>query len=174
VARTDAIDLGSLRLTAGEGRRLDAEVAVEPFRYGGDPYRLAEGERIAVRVDISCMTARGYALRLRGRAGLRGPCMRCLRDAAPTVELDVREVDQPGGGDELSSPYVAAEELDLRAWTRDAIALALPGQITCRPDCPGLCPECGVLLDQAGPEHGHARPPDPRWEKLRELKLEQS
>ena len=59
--------------------------------------------------------------------------MRCLEPAEPVFDVDVREVDQPGGGEELSSPYVGGdEELDLARWARDALALELPAQLTCR------------------------------------------
>ena len=46
----------------------------------------------------------GYALRLRFTAALSGPCMRCLKDAAPSVEVEAREVDDPGEGEELEDP----------------------------------------------------------------------
>jgi uncharacterized protein len=70
----------------------------------------------------------------------------------------------------MSSPYVDDEHLDLEAWTRDALSLALPTQIVCRPDCAGLCPRCGANLNDE-PGHEHEPEPDPRWAKLRELKL---
>jgi uncharacterized protein len=98
--------------------------------------------------------------------------MRCLAPASPAVQVDAREVDQPGGGDELASPYVEDERLDLRQWTRDALALALPQQVLCREDCAGLCPVCGEDLNAAGPEHGHEKAPDPRWAKLGEVRFE--
>jgi uncharacterized protein len=50
--------------------------------------------------------------------------------------------------------------------------LALPTQVLCRGDCAGLCAVCAADLNDAGPEHTHERPPDPRWAKLSELKLE--
>jgi uncharacterized protein len=98
--------------------------------------------------------------------------MRCLEPAAPGFDIDAREVDQPGGGDELDSPYVDSDAvLDLRGWARDALALAIPAQIVCREDCAGLCPTCGASLND-DPDHAHEREPDPRWAKLRELRLE--
>src|SRR5438445_323741 len=118
------------------------------------------------------MTGGGYALRLRLSATLNGPCMRCLKDADPLVELEAREVDVPGGGEELASPYVHDETLDVAAWAHDAFALAAPAKVLCRDDCLGLCPECAIDLNEAGPEHGHERARDPRWAKVRELKLE--
>jgi uncharacterized protein len=165
-ARTDSFDLGRLGLVSGEGRRLDLAVTVEPFAFGGQQYVVAERE-VPVVLDISRMTGGGWSLRLRFTAQLDGPCMRCLGAARPDFAIDVREIDQPGGGEELDSPYVADEEVDLRGWARDALALALPAQILCRDECAGLCPECGKDLN-AEP-HEHERAPDPRWAKLRGL-----
>jgi uncharacterized protein len=170
-ARTDSFDLGRLRLTSGEGRRLELDVALEPLQFAGETYEI-EPPIVTAVLDISAMTRSGFALRLRFGASLRGPCMRCLEPARPQVEVDSREVDQPGGGEELSSPYVCDEVLDLHAWARDALVLALPAQLLCREDCAGLCPICGTDLNAAGPEHAHEREPDPRWAKLSELKLD--
>lgn len=169
-AAADDLELHRLRLTSGEGRRFDLEVAAPSFSFGGEPYAVAPA-RIPVRLDVTRTTGSGYALRLRFSAALEGPCMRCLEPAAPAFEVDAREVDQPGGGDELSSPYVQDGVLDLRGWARDALGLALPAQILCRPDCAGLCPECGANLNEAGPGHRHDPPPDPRWAALRGLDL---
>ena len=169
--RTDSFDLGALRLSSGEGRRLDLGAALGFFDFGGERYA-TDPSPVPLRLDVSRMTGGGYSLRVRFEAALDGPCMRCLGEAAPTVAVDAREVDQPGGGDELTSPYVDGEVLDLGAWAHDAFALAMPAQVLCREDCAGLCPECGENLNVAGPEHSHERPPDPRWDKLRELRLE--
>ncbi len=86
--------------------------------------------------------------------------------------MDAREVDRPHEGEELQSPYVTDEQLDLGAWAHDAFALAAPAKVLCREDCAGLCPVCAADLNEAGPEHSHESAPDPRWAKLRELKLD--
>jgi uncharacterized protein len=105
-------------------------------------------------------------------AHVDGPCMRCLQDADVPVEVDVREVDMPQAADEeLVSPYITDDELELARWAHDALALALPIQLLCRADCRGLCPVCGESLNDVDPaEHRHEAAPDPRWDKLRELK----
>ncbi len=189
--RTDTFDLGGLRLSTGEGRRLDLAVGIEPFSLGGERYAV-EPSPVPVRLDISRTTGDGYALRLRFEASLDGPCMRCLEPASPVFSVDSREVSQPKGArahhgkaagrgrarqqddsdDELVSPYVEDGVLDLRAWARDALALTLPANILCREDCAGLCPVCGVNLNEAGPGHQHEREPDPRWEALSKLRFE--
>jgi uncharacterized protein len=170
-APTDTFDLGRLRLSSGEGRRLTLGVRLGDFDFGGEHYAV-EPALIDATLDISRMTGGGYALRLRFDAGLTGPCMRCLEPAAPVTTVDVREVHQPGGGEELTSPYVHDDELDVGAWAHDAYALALPAQVVCTPECAGLCPECGANLNTAGAEHHHEAAPDPRWAKLRELRFD--
>jgi uncharacterized protein len=169
--RTDILDLTRLGLAPGEGRRFDLAVTVDPLDFGGQSYAVAD-ETVPVRLDVSRMTGGGHALRMRFVVDFLGPCQRCLEPAAPHVEVEAREVEQPRGGEELSSPYVEGDDLDLRAWARDALALALPSQILCQEACAGLCPVCGANLNEAGPEHGHEAAPDPRWNKLRELRFE--
>jgi uncharacterized protein len=170
-AETHDFDLAGLRLSAGEGRRLELDVPIEPLMLGSEQYT-ATPTRIPVELDVSRMTGGGYALRLRFTAALEGPCMRCLKGAAPEIEVEAREVDRPGDGEELESPYVKDETLDLAVWAHDAFALAAPVKVLCREDCAGLCPVCAVDLNEAGPEHHHETAPDSRWAKLRELKLD--
>lgn len=177
--RTDTFDLAALRLTAGEGRRLELHVAIAPVVLGGDRYPVQPALVPAV-LDISRTTGAGYALQLRFQATLEGPCMRCLQPASPTFAVDVREVSQPQRAeredghstDELISPYVAGGVLDLEGWARDALVLSLPTALLCREDCAGLCAVCGADLNEAGPGHAHEREPDPRWAKLSELRFQ--
>jgi uncharacterized protein len=167
--RTDIFDVGQLGLSSGEGRTIDLEVPVDAFDFGGQRYEV-EGGEVDARLDVS-HTVSGYAFRLRFEAELEGPCVRCLETADQRVDVDAREIDQPGGGDDLSSPYFDEGHLDMRAWARDALALALPVQIVCREDCAGLCAVCGENLNRS-PDHAHEREPDPRWAALRELNLD--
>ncbi|MGH2838748.1 MAG: YceD family protein [Thermoleophilaceae bacterium] len=166
---TNALDLGRLGLSSGEATSLTPSVALDPVELGGQRYT-APGAVADVRVDVS-RTTTGYALRLRYGVNLEGPCMRCLDDAEQEISIDAREVDQPGGGDDLRSPYLDGDELDVKSWARDALVLALPTQIRCSADCRGLCGICGANLNE-DPEHAHEREPDPRWAKLSELKLD--
>jgi uncharacterized protein len=145
-------------------------MAIDPLLLGGERYA-TEGGLVPARLDISRTTGFGYALRLRFEVTLAGPCMRCLESAAPTFSIDVREVSQPGEGDELESPYVEGGVLDLHAWARDALLLSVPATLLCREECAGLCPVCGENLN-AAPEHRHERELDPRWAKLSELRFD--
>ncbi len=166
----NSIDLARFALRPGAGRRLDVDVDPGELELGGQSYVVAEGV-VPARLDLS-RTPAGYALRVRATVHVSGPCMRCLADADVPVELDAREVDQPPSEDEeLRSPYVDGDELDLSSWVHDALALALPLQLLCRPECKGLCAVCGASLNDVDPKaHRHESAPDPRWAKLRELK----
>jgi DUF177 domain-containing protein len=166
---TTTVDLDRLSLSYGEATRLDVPIRPGGLSLAGQEYATVP-ETLDARLDIS-RTSTGYAFRLRFPLAVEGPCMRCLDAARIGVEVDAREVDQPSSGDEeLRSPYVEGGELDVGRWARDAIALALPGQLLCRRDCAGLCPVCGVSLNDAGAgEHRHDEGGDPRWAKLREL-----
>ncbi|MGI9082171.1 MAG: YceD family protein [Thermoleophilaceae bacterium] len=164
----DSFELGGLGMTAGEARSVELGVPIDDLRLGGQTYSAREGAE--VRLDLS-RTMSGHALRLRFAGALRGPCMRCLEDVGATVDVDAREIEQPGDGEELRSPYVEGGEVDLRGWAREALTLALPTQIVCRQDCRGLCATCGANLNE-DPGHAHEAEPDPRWAKLSELKLD--
>ena len=157
---------------AGEGRRLELEVPIEPLELGGERYDGRARARCRSTLDVSRMTGGGYALRLRFDArAVAGPaCAAWSRGAE--VEVDAREVDLPGGGEELDSPYVEGDDARPRRLGPRRGRARAAGQVLCRPDCAGLCPVCAADLSEAGPDHHHEAEPDPRWAKLRELRLE--
>jgi uncharacterized protein len=99
--------------------------------------------------------------------------MRCLEDAAVAIDVDAREYHDldASGDDELVSEYVADGVVQLEAWARDAVALALPDPVLCRPDCAGLCPVCGKNLNREPHTH-EAATVDPRWAALEGMELE--
>jgi uncharacterized protein len=167
--RTDTFDLAGLQLGPGAGRRAQLHVAIDDLLLGGEHYR-AQPQLVPATLDVSRTTGGGYALRLRFEASLSGPCMRCLEPAAPLVAVDSREVSQPS--EQLDSPYLDGDVLDLHSWAHDALALSMPAKLVCRPDCAGLCPVCGADLNRAGPEHHHEQERDPRWAKLSEIRFE--
>ena len=113
----------------------------------------------------------GAVFELRFTARLHGPCFRCLDDTVLDLQIDAREYQatSPGEAEELRTPYVVDDKLDLAAWSRDAIALELPDKILCRADCAGLCPVCGKNLNDE--PHTHEREPvDSRWSALEQLR----
>jgi uncharacterized protein len=171
-ARTTIIDLARLSLSHGEGKRIELPVELEPFELGGQTY-VANPVAPIARLEISRPSG-GYAFRLQFPVHVEGPCMRCLEPASLDLDVESREVDQAQTDDEeLRSPYVVDDDLEIGRWAHDATLLALPTRILCRTDCAGLCPVCGESLNDSDPaDHAHEQPADPRWAALKDLKLE--
>jgi len=113
----------------------------------------------------------GTVFQLGFNARLHGPCYRCLGDAVLELPISAREYQatNPDGSDELRTPYLSDDNLDLTAWARDAVALALPDKILCRADCAGLCPTCGKNLNDEPHTHDD-EPTDSRWAALEALR----
>lgn len=161
--------LRRLKLRAGEEFADAVTVALEPFEYGGNRYLPIPGEVVAQLVVQRAHS--GDVFRLAFSTRLHGPCVRCLEDAVVDLEIDAREYQdsKPSDDEELTSEYVVDDQLQLSEWARDAIALALPDQIVCRPDCAGLCPVCGVNRNLEPHTHEEV-PADSRWSALESLR----
>jgi len=144
------------------------ELELPAFEFGGERY-VPVPEAIAATLTVTrAMTGTVFTLELTAR--LHGPCYRCLGDAVLDLPIRAREYQASSpDDDELRTPYLAENRLDLSSWARDAIALALPDKILCRPDCAGLCPVCGANLNDHPHEHDEATA-DPRWAALEALR----
>ena len=164
-----SFSLRSVRLRPGEEWRDRQEVELQPLMLGGQRY-LPVPEKVDAELVIS-RAASGTVFELRFDARLHGPCYRCLADAVLDLPISAREYQatSPGDSDELRTPYIESDRLDLSAWARDALVLALPDKILCREDCAGLCPVCGVDLNSNPHEHDDEQL-DSRWAALSELK----
>jgi uncharacterized protein len=161
-------DLRTLRIRSGDQARERVEIELEPLLLAGQSY---EPRPNPVSADLRVTRASsGTVLELAFDVTLEGPCFRCLTDAELQLSLHLREYQatKPESDDERTE-YLADDRLDLSAWARDAIALALPDQILCRDDCAGLCPVCGKDLNAEPHEHVDERT-DPRWAALESLR----
>jgi uncharacterized protein len=164
-----SFSLRSVKLRSGEEYRDAVEIELAPLDLAGQRYLFVPAE-LPAELAIS-RASTGTVFQLGFQARLHGPCMRCLADAVLDVDIDTREYQatNPGSDEELKTPYLADDNLDLAAWGRDAVILALPDKILCRADCAGLCPVCGRDLNVEPHEH-EEEPPDSRWGALAELR----
>ena len=162
-------NLRNVKLRPGEQFRDAVEVELEPLELGGQRY-VPVPERPEAVLALT-QTSSGLVLELELAVRMLGPCVRCLADAGLDVQVAAREYQatSPGESDELTTPYLAENRLDLSAWAHDAVALALPDKILCREDCAGLCAVCGRDLNREPHEH-EGDDHDPRWAALAELK----
>jgi uncharacterized protein len=164
-----SFSLRSVKLRSGEEFRDAVEIELAPLDLAGQRYLFVPSEIPAELAVTRAST--GTVFQLAFQARLHGPCMRCLADAVLDVAINAREYQatNPGSDDELKTPYLADDSLDLAGWGRDAVILALPDKILCRPDCAGLCPHCGRDLNVEPHEH-EQEPAASRWGALAELR----
>jgi DUF177 domain-containing protein len=158
-----------LKLRPGDEYRDTIDVELSALDLAGQRY-LPVPSTVPTAVIVT-RAMNGTVMALAFDVRVHGPCFRCLDDAALDIEIRAREYQalHPDGDPELMSEYVDDDVLDVSAWAHDALALALPGKILCRPDCAGLCPVCGKNLNDE--PHTHAEEAaDPRWAALEELK----
>lgn len=127
-------------------------------------------------------THRGLLVYVDAGGTLRDVCGRCLGPAEAPVHVHVEEEFLPTVDVTTGMPLPKPEDdaaflidehhhVDLTEAVRQALVLAQPMQMLCRPDCAGLCQQCGVDLNQ-GP---CACPPaaiDPRWSALGQLAVD--
>ena len=163
--------LRQVKLRTGEQFRDDVVVQLEPLVLGGQEYLPVPAEVPAELTITKASSGNVYELSFRTR--LHGPCFRCLADTVLELPIRAREynANNPDGDEELRSPYVRDDVLDLSGWARDALALELPDKILHDPDCAGLCPVCGADLNLEPHTHDEEHV-DPRWAALESLRDE--
>lgn len=104
-------------------------------------------------------------------------CARCLGDFSRTSRLNLEEecypTIEPGTGRRMDPPDQAegvvhidpSQMLDLSEVFRQYLLTDEPLKSLCRPDCLGICSECGADLNEDKCKCD-ATPIDPRWEGL--------
>jgi uncharacterized protein len=126
-------------------------------------------------------TNRGILVRGEVRAPLRRTCARCTDAYVEEVRQSIEEeflpsldhetgahVQRDPGEDPGTLRIDEHHEIELDGIFHDELSLTEPMHPLCRPDCAGLCTECGQRLDQG--EHAHAGEEiDPRLAALASL-----
>ena len=101
---------------------------------------------------------------------LSGECTRCLKPVsiklAPAFTAfftyEVQPQKLPHGEEEIEADEGSGDQQDV--YPLDPQSTMLPPQLLCSPDCKGLCPQCGIDLNE-NPEHRHEAT-DLRWAEL--------
>jgi uncharacterized protein len=162
-------NLNNVKLRTGEQFRERVDVQLEPLVLGGQEYRPVP-DQVPSELTVTKATS-GSVYTLAYTVHLLGPCFRCLRGS--TIELAIHateyQANDSAGDEELESPYISDDSLDLSSWARDALALELPEKILHSPDCAGLCTVCGKDLNEEPHTHDELAA-DPRWAALDELR----
>ena len=129
---------------------------INPIKYEGDIYKVGKDKLVNINIYYNYEEA----------------CGRCLDlfTSKSKATLSGRLVENPelNHDEEDNLIYYDGEKLDLTENIVETIILNLPMKPLCSKKCKGLCPECGINLneDQCNCESEYV---DPRFEKLKEL-----
>jgi len=150
------------------------ETVPSPARMGVELLAIEEGAPLELELRLQSVSE-GVLVTGTVSAPTTGECARCLTPITGDIEVDITELfAYPGSQTEATTEddevgHVISTQgidtIDLEQTIVDAVGLLLPFSPVCGDDCPGLCPECGIPLASAGPDHHHEAI-DPRWAKL--------
>jgi len=135
---------------------------------------------VQIDEDLAIRKLRGSLRFTRTAQGLYGDgrlsavtgaeCVRCLSEFEQPLAIRMGDLFTFPPG-QSTDPLLAIPEtgiLDLGPLLREYLLLEVPLQPVCRPDCLGLCPECGNNLNESRCSHP-TDPIDPRLAALRSL-----
>jgi uncharacterized protein len=140
---------------------------------------IPEGANLTVGVRLESVME-GVLITGAARGVALGECSRCLDPITRDVTVQIQELfvyperakaARDAGDEDLEDDEDVAllieDKADIEPAIRDSVVTALPFRPLCRPDCPGLCPQCGARLAD-DPDHHHDVV-DPRWSALQSL-----
>ncbi len=134
-----------------------------------EPVRVADDVTLENLLGMLRLTRTSEGILVQGQLECTSlaECGRCLNNTTVTYTLEVEEIFEISYRDD---PFVIGEDgiLDLAPLIREESILNTPQQVLCRPDCQGLCPECGQNLNE-GQCDCVANDIDPRWTVLADL-----
>src|SRR4051812_6787424 len=149
--------------------RKDSYTVPAPADLGVEMVSVPEGTEIELDLRLEAVME-GVLVSGTARASLAGECARCLDPVTSSIEVEFQELyvysdTRSGESADDDERRLEGDLIDLEPVVRDAVVLALPLSPLCKDDCPGLCPDCGVRLADAEPDHHHDAV-DPRWTAL--------
>lgn len=170
-----AISVAQVASRAGQSKPIDADFPA-PAGIGDDVVGIKEGAPVHVSGAFDSIVD-GLVFTGRVSAPFASECTRCLKPinkdwtanitAFFPYETEKRdagshrgkaeEVDIVAGEDESEDSYPLLAHgawADIEDLIRDSLVESLPLQPLCKPDCKGLCSQCGVDLNEQ-PDHHH-------------------
>lgn len=190
-----AVSVAQVASRAGQSKQIDIVVPA-PSGIGDDVIGVDEGADVHVTGSFDSIVD-GLILTASINAPVHAECTRCLTPLKRDWSVDITtffpydssassakngkdgaddhhgKVDIIAGEDESEDTYPLLDNgsfADLEALIRDTLVEALPMQPLCRPDCLGLCSQCGADLNE-DPDHHHDAV-DNRFASLAALKAQ--
>jgi uncharacterized protein len=144
MARPLVVNAAELLRRPGTERVLELPLA--PAELGLADARFVPDDVIDVHLRLESLTD-GIVVIGQIDVPWHGACRRCLRDLAEVATCQVDELYQTV----VTNPEafeIVDNQLNLLPMVREIALLDAPSAPLCRPDCRGLCPICGVDLNE--------------------------
>ncbi len=140
------LDVGRALKNPGQVYPFQASVTLPEMEVLSDPVRF---EDIQAEGEFFCTGDHRVSLWAQVGATAHSRCCRCLEPVQVPVEarIDAVFAKEPDPDDPDLYPF-DGNAVELEDSVKDALLLELPLQFFCKPDCKGLCPVCGVNLNQ--------------------------
>ncbi len=106
---------------------------------------------------------------------IEAPCSRCLKRVKLDLKPEFNFVLTPNKGideedENINQETYSGDEVDISNYIREQVAMSLPFKTVCKDDCKGLCPDCGINLNNEQCEC-ESEWIDPRLSVLKNLKI---
>jgi uncharacterized protein len=171
------VDINELR-ERGEPLLVEADFSESQLRIRTETASLAHPAHARLKVSLN-----GDRVRVTGHvsAELEIACSRCLKPVDLNVDKHVDleywpdlKVEKEGeeislSYDELNIGFYRDDQLDLSGVISEQIVLEIPMKPVCDEACKGLCPQCGVDLNEKACDCESVTS-DPRWDALLDLR----
>ncbi|MGY5764802.1 YceD family protein [Brachybacterium sp. DNPG3] len=152
--RFDAVDLVG---RTGTHRHVERTIPAPAYDALGPAMQVPEGEELDLDLELESVVEGIYAHGIL-RAHLEGECSRCLDAVEQDLDVRIGELfmypEKVKADEREDTAMLDGDDVDLAPIVHDALAVESDERPLCRPDCPGLCPQCGFRMED-DPDHRH-------------------
>ena len=162
-----------------ESGRLEERFVIEPASPVVVGFEPEIHEPLVLDVEVRNPSGGTYVVTGSLSGTVLAPCRRCLKPTSIPFDIPLRVVFQEGrrdaerddepGDDDIVWIERGAKRLELDEQVRDLLFIETERFPLCRPDCKGVCPECGQDLNVGSCDctfEAH----DSRWKALEGLR----
>ena len=165
------INLTDVFTSEGKDRRESLAYEENSFSYMGNNYMIREKSP----VNMTFINIGTGKVMICGdfKLVLEIPCDRCLETVAVPLEVkfeqEVVSPDNENQEEEQSGQnFMLGYELDTEAFMNGEILVNMPMKVLCKPDCKGICKQCGHNLNE-GDCGCDTFVPDPRMAAIKDI-----
>ncbi|MBR6769884.1 MAG: DUF177 domain-containing protein [Lachnospiraceae bacterium] len=158
---------------ASEGKVVEKQIETELLQLSCRMGVFSVKEKTPLTLTLTNLGINKASVRGRMELTFAMQCDRCLKPVSQKVVLDfIREIAGPDeraeAAEEDDQNFMDGYQLDVESLIQNECFLNLPVKVLCRPDCRGLCMQCGADLN--GKECGcDTFIPDPRMARIKDI-----